>query len=158
MTRAMELAPSNPSFLDMRNAILQADQAVYGGKRTTAIWKVFAHRGMGFFAGSLDGDDTAPVEDFSLPPEPGTPKGTLTGKVTDQRHRASRRGRRRSPSAATPPASPATRRPSPTADGQYTITGIFAGTYPRSIAAARATTRGRRTGDDRRQARTTTTN
>ena len=53
VTRAMELAPSNPSFLDMRNAILVADTAVVRRPATAhAIWKVFAHRGMGFFAGS----------------------------------------------------------------------------------------------------------
>ena len=57
VTRAMELAPYNPSFLDMRNAILVADTSVFHGKHRHAIWKVFAHRGMGFFAGSLGGND-----------------------------------------------------------------------------------------------------
>ncbi len=32
VTRAMELSPANPSFLDMRNSILQADLVVNGGK------------------------------------------------------------------------------------------------------------------------------
>ena len=32
VTRAMELAPSNPSYLDMRNALLVADTAHYQGK------------------------------------------------------------------------------------------------------------------------------
>ena len=50
VTRAMELAPYNPSFLDMRDAILVADNAVYQGRDLTAIWQVFAHRGMGFDA------------------------------------------------------------------------------------------------------------
>ena len=56
------------------------------GQRTRKIWKVFAKRGMGYFAGSIDGDDTAPVEDFSLPPAAGTPTGSLTGRVRRQRH------------------------------------------------------------------------
>src|SRR5207249_1714557 len=56
VTRAMELSPANPSFLDMRNSILQAD-TVAGGANHNAIWSVFAHRGMGYFAGSVDGDD-----------------------------------------------------------------------------------------------------
>ena len=43
--------PSNPSFLDMRNAILQADIVVVGGSHLDTIWSVFAHRGMGYFAG-----------------------------------------------------------------------------------------------------------
>ena len=33
VTRAMELAPYNPSFLDMRNAILVADTSLYDGKQ-----------------------------------------------------------------------------------------------------------------------------
>ena len=70
----MELSPTNPSFLDMRNAILQADHAVIGGKHTATIWKVFAHRGMGYFAGSLGGDDTAPVRGL-LDPAAASPRG-----------------------------------------------------------------------------------
>jgi len=83
ITRAMELSPANPSFLDMRNAILQADM-VGGGALQNTIWTVFAHRGMGYFAGTIDGDDAAPIENFSMPPGPSTPKGTLVGAVTDQ--------------------------------------------------------------------------
>ena len=82
VTRAMELAPSNPSFLDMRNAILIADTAAFGGHDQDAIWKVFAHRGMGFFAGSLGGDDASPGADFHTPPA-NHDKGTITGTVTD---------------------------------------------------------------------------
>src|SRR6187551_946069 len=44
VTRAMELAPYTPSFLDMRNAILVADTAVYDGANHDTIWRVFAHR------------------------------------------------------------------------------------------------------------------
>ncbi|HET7128993.1 MAG TPA: M36 family metallopeptidase [Gaiellaceae bacterium] len=84
ITRAMELSPSNPSMLDERNSILQADEVDFSGSNHDTIWSVFAHRGMGFFAGSLSGDDTKPVEDFSPPPAPGTPTGTLAGTVTDQ--------------------------------------------------------------------------
>ena len=65
VTRAMELSPANPSFLDERNSILAADLVVDGGKNQTKIWQVFAARGMGCFAGAVDGDDAAPVEDFS---------------------------------------------------------------------------------------------
>ncbi len=83
VTRAMELAPADPSYLDMRNSILQADLVVDHGNRQKDIWKVFANRGMGFFAATVDGSDTQPVEDFSLPPGKSTPRGTLTGTVTD---------------------------------------------------------------------------
>ena len=51
VTRAMELSPDDPTFLDMRNAILQADLAVVRRQRTAGHLAVFANRGMGFFAG-----------------------------------------------------------------------------------------------------------
>jgi extracellular elastinolytic metalloproteinase len=70
-------------MLDMRNAILAADVADYAGADLNALWAVFAHRGMGFFASSQGGDDTAPVESFTLPPAPGSPTGTLSGVVTN---------------------------------------------------------------------------
>jgi hypothetical protein len=83
VTRGMELSPDDPTYLDMRNAILQADTAFNGGASRTAIWTVFAHRGMGYFAAALDGADTTPVANFSLPPAPTTPKGTVSGTVID---------------------------------------------------------------------------
>src|SRR5262245_24624716 len=83
VTRAMELSPANPSYLDMRNAILQAD-LIQAGNQQKKIWTAFAHRGMGYFAGAVNGDDVAPVEDFSMPPSPSAPKGSLLGVVRDQ--------------------------------------------------------------------------
>ncbi|MFN8233047.1 MAG: M36 family metallopeptidase [Actinomycetota bacterium] len=85
VTRAMELSPPEPSFLDMRNSILQADLIASGGSRQDAIWNVFAERGMGYFAAAVDGSDTAPVEDFSLPPDCSIdPCGTIHGKITNK--------------------------------------------------------------------------
>lgn len=133
VTRAMELSPANPSFLDERNSILEADMALRNGKDQDAIWKVFAARGMGFFAGSVDGDDTAPAEDFSTPPPADTPRGTLTGTVTDS-------------DAGTPIAGAAvffgghasgfggSYAAITDATGHYTITGIIPGTYPKVTA------------------------
>jgi hypothetical protein len=130
VTRAMELSPANPSFLDMRNSILQADQVVNRGKAHKAIWDVFAKRGMGYFAGAVDGDDQAPVESFALPPAPGTPTGSLSGTVTDSE-------------AGTPVAGAVVAfgghasgfggdySAVTAANGTYTISGIFAGTYPK---------------------------
>ena len=82
ITAALPLSPPEPSFLDMRNAILQAD-AASGGTYRARIWAVFAKRGMGFFASADDGNDDTPLEDFSLPPAPGGPRGTITGTVRD---------------------------------------------------------------------------
>jgi extracellular elastinolytic metalloproteinase len=84
VTRAMELSPFNPSYLDERNAILQADVVLNAGANQDAIWAVFAKRGMGWFAGTIDGDDTRPVENFALPPRPGDPKGDLSGAISNQ--------------------------------------------------------------------------
>jgi hypothetical protein len=85
VTRGMELSPPEPSFLDMRNAILQADQVAFGGSHTDRLWELFAARGMGFFAIATDGSDVEPVEDFSLPPTCPGDCGTLTGTVVDGR-------------------------------------------------------------------------
>jgi hypothetical protein len=82
VTRAMEMAPYNPSFLDMRNAILVADTSLFNGAKRGQIWKVFASRGMGFFAGSLGGNDSSPGWSFDTPPASVT-DATIQGTVTD---------------------------------------------------------------------------
>jgi extracellular elastinolytic metalloproteinase len=85
ITRAMELSPPSPSFLDMRNAILQADVVANGGANEDTIWQVFADRGLGYFASSVGGGDTSPVEDFSTPPDCGVdPCHDVSGTVTDK--------------------------------------------------------------------------
>jgi extracellular elastinolytic metalloproteinase len=89
-TRGMELSPPDPAFLDLRNAIIQADLVATGGANADALWQLFATRGMGFFASSPDGGDTTPIEDFSLPPdcsvdECGTISGTITDKVSGKK-------------------------------------------------------------------------
>ncbi|NMO53340.1 hypothetical protein HH310_19370 [Actinoplanes sp. TBRC 11911] len=133
VTRAMELSPSNPSFLDERNAILAADLVVDNGKLQKTIWSVFAKRGMGYFAASLDGSDSQPVEDFSMPPAPNTPRGTVTGKVTDEDNgkpvdgltvafAGHNSGFAGDYAAAT------------TADGTYRIAGVLPGTYGKVFA------------------------
>lgn len=84
ITRGMTLSAEDPDFLDMRNAILRADLVAYGGKFADTIWQTFAHRGMGFFAGSVDSADASPASDFHVPPPPGTPhNGVVSGTVTD---------------------------------------------------------------------------
>ena len=82
VTRSMELSPPNPSFLDMRNAILLADTIASGGANHADIWNVFAGRGMGFFAET--GGGPKPKEDFSLPVTcPGLGCGRLQGTIVD---------------------------------------------------------------------------
>ncbi|MBE7163355.1 MAG: M36 family metallopeptidase, partial [Williamsia herbipolensis] len=134
VTRAMELAPANPSYLDMRNAILMADTVVFHRAYETTIWRVFAHRGMGYFAGSLGGDDTTPGADFHTPPAT-TATGTVKGTVVDD--------------ATGDPVAGATVtlafeggrgivNPSDVtgADGKYTITDLPVGRYPKLVVTA----------------------
>jgi extracellular elastinolytic metalloproteinase len=133
VTRAMELSPANPSFLDMRNSILQAD-TVAGGAHHDAIWAIFAHRGMGYFAGTVDGDDSTPVEDFSLPPAPSSPQGKLIGSVTNQDTGQPING------ATVAFGGHNSGFPGDLAgvtgsNGRYTVNGIFFGTYPKVFAA-----------------------
>jgi hypothetical protein len=85
VTRALELSPPAPTYLDMRNAIVQADTVNFGGSNRSAIWSVFASRGMGFFAASLDGNDVTPVQDFSTPTDCSTTTcATISGKISDR--------------------------------------------------------------------------
>jgi extracellular elastinolytic metalloproteinase len=83
VTRAMSISAEDPSFLDMRNAILKADLVGFGSQHRKTIWKVFAHRGMGFFAGAIDGGDGFPGEDFHTPPAGRPHDGKVAGTVTD---------------------------------------------------------------------------
>jgi hypothetical protein len=85
VTRAMELSPPEPSFLDMRNSILQADLVANAGANRETIWSVFADRGMGYFASAVDGGDTSPREDSSAPPDCSIdPCGAIAGRVVDK--------------------------------------------------------------------------
>jgi hypothetical protein len=80
----MELSPPEPSFLDMRNAILQADQVVFAGSHQDDLWAVFAERGMGYYAAASDGYDVHPVADFETPPDCAVdPCGTISGTIKD---------------------------------------------------------------------------
>ena len=86
LTDALRIAPPEPSFLDMRNALLTASQAEITDR---AIWAVFAARGMGYFAGSDGPEDTSPqVSDVDpYGPPDGTAEGTLRGAVLDDDQR-----------------------------------------------------------------------
>ncbi|MBK6902098.1 MAG: M36 family metallopeptidase [Saprospirales bacterium] len=46
----MKMQPCDPGFVDGRDAILDADQALFGGANQCLIWEVFARRGLGYFA------------------------------------------------------------------------------------------------------------
>lgn len=50
VTTGLKLQPCSPGFIDGRDAILEADQLLYGGANQCLIWDVFARRGLGVSA------------------------------------------------------------------------------------------------------------
>ncbi len=48
------LSPCSPGFIDGRDALLKADELLYGGENQCLLWDVFSKRGLGF--GALQGD------------------------------------------------------------------------------------------------------
>ncbi len=66
--QGLKLQPCSPGFVDGRDAILAADELLYGGANQCLIWKAFAKRGLGF---SADQGSSGTVEDgieaFDIP-------------------------------------------------------------------------------------------
>ena len=60
---SLKIQPCNPSFVDARNAIIQANKVRYAGQDVCIWWKAFTARGLGTQA-SAGG-----YEDFTLPTE-----------------------------------------------------------------------------------------
>ncbi|GAB3164315.1 M36 family metallopeptidase [Telluribacter humicola] len=68
VTEGLKLQPCMPGFVDGRNAILQADTLLYGGKYSCAIWRAFARRGLGINADQGSSDDyTDQTASFDTP-------------------------------------------------------------------------------------------
>ena len=73
--RGLQLAPCNPTFVDMRDSMLAADREVTGGENVAIIWRAFASHGVGVNATSTgktngtgqQGSVAAVVEDFTAP-------------------------------------------------------------------------------------------
>ncbi len=126
----MSLAPSDPSMLDMRDAMLTADKAIYGKAHWAALWRAFAHRGFGYFAASVDAADPEPIEDFHVPPPAGATQGSISGTVTDTNG---------SPLAGAVVLVAGQGEDAATVtnqNGGYTIDGLVEGTYPKVAAFA----------------------
>jgi subtilisin-like proprotein convertase family protein len=68
ITNAMRLSPLDPSFLDERNAILQADQTGFAGAHHDQLWQLFAARGMGWGARTSSANATSATASFSTTP------------------------------------------------------------------------------------------
>ncbi len=67
----MKLQPANPSFIEARDAIIAADQALTGGQNFVELWTAFARRGFGFSASAgVDSNSLEVSGTFDLPPLP----------------------------------------------------------------------------------------
>lgn len=72
VNEGLRLQPCSPSFVQARDAILQADQMLFGGRYRCALGRAFARRGLGANASTGSStDDRVVTEDFS--PIGGTP-------------------------------------------------------------------------------------
>lgn len=70
ITDALKLQPCSPTFIDGRNAILQAELATTGGADKCMIWRTFAKRGLGVNASAgVKTVVTDQVQDFNVPAE-----------------------------------------------------------------------------------------
>jgi hypothetical protein len=78
----LKLQPANPSFLDARDAILQADLVRNKGVNYKEIWTAFARRGMGVSAiddttGTLGSDSESVSAAYDMPINLGAITGTV---------------------------------------------------------------------------------
>lgn len=65
----LKLQPCSPGMIDGRDAILLADQLLYGGIHKCLIWNVFANRGFGYSANQGSANSRSDqTEAFDLPP------------------------------------------------------------------------------------------
>ena len=68
VTDGMKLSPANPTFLQARDGIIQADLVDNGGANRNELWAAFAKRGMGASATvPVNSTTTGVVEAFDLP-------------------------------------------------------------------------------------------
>ena len=70
VTDGMNLSPANPTFIQARDAILQADRVYTGGANLNELWAAFARRGMGWGATAPPSTTTVGVvQNFAVPPQ-----------------------------------------------------------------------------------------
>jgi hypothetical protein len=87
VTDGMNLSPANPTFVQARDAIIQADLVDTGGANYHELWQAFARRGMGYGATAPAYSTTSGVvESYAMPDDllimPAaafTSSGTITG-------------------------------------------------------------------------------
>ena len=133
ITGGLRLAPEDPTFLDMRNAIVQAAWTQHGSDDWESLWNVFATRGMGWWASTEGPDDTSPEPNFDptedTPTSPSS-RGTVTGRVLAEGG-APVAGATVAVAGHDSGIPGVTQLSSPTdANGRYTLAGVPSGQYP----------------------------
>ncbi len=113
----MAIQPCSPGFVDARNAILAADQALTGGANQCAIWAGFAKRGLGNSA--TQGSSNSLTDGSAAFDLPAACSGATATPVPTN-----------TPTGPTNTPVPATNTPVPTATqtGGTTYTGTLSGT------------------------------
>ena len=107
----MKFQPCSPGFVDGRNAILAADQALTGGENQCAIWRAFTKRGLG--AGASQGSSNNVLDGvaaFDLPASCGPQFDGFRGPVAGPPARQLEQRRRQRPGAVRPDREPGSRR------------------------------------------------
>lgn len=92
VTDGMKLAPANPTFLQARDAVIQADLVNNGGADSNELWAAFAKRGMGASATVPAVDTTfGVVESYEMPDDlrvsptaPLAAEGQVGGPMTPE--------------------------------------------------------------------------
>jgi hypothetical protein len=143
VTQGLRLAPPEPTFLDMRDAIL----AAAGGDAADAdrLWGVFAARGMGWSARTTGPGDAAPFAAGDLPPRVRTGAATagqttasLSGTVDARGSATTYRFEYGVPGSAPRSTAPRSISGSPSAPVAETIAGLAPGTtYQVQLVAQR---------------------
>jgi phage baseplate assembly protein gpV len=78
----LKLQPCSPGFVDGRDAILAADQALYGGIHECILWEAFARRGLGVNASQGSTNlNTDNVESFDTPSATNSTFSKLTANT-----------------------------------------------------------------------------
>ncbi|MDP6115548.1 MAG: M36 family metallopeptidase [Planctomycetota bacterium] len=68
IVEGLKLTPTNPTFLQARDAVFLAEQNTFGGEHALDLRQAFANMGMGFMASTTGTEDFSPVEDFTVDP------------------------------------------------------------------------------------------
>ena len=90
VTTGLKLTPCTPGFVDGRDAILAADEALYDGAYADLIWRAFARRGLGVDARQGSSEDPNDGRaGFTTPGELGAVTLSTTSEVTAVRPGAS---------------------------------------------------------------------